>query len=103
MGAALAAPAQAETGDRCRILGPVVVSSWFGLLESTGQKERDETRAAAATLETIASTYKTLGCPNAALAATLDCISEAAMSGQMIGGPAAVALRCMAEADLPRP
>ena len=90
-------------GARCAILGPMAVSSWFGVLEAAGSGDRDMNRDAVTTLEAVVSLYGAIGCPVPALEAALDCISRKAMDGDMQGGPSAVAQSCMSDAGLPAP
>jgi hypothetical protein len=90
-------------GARCAILGPMAVSSWFGVLEAAGSGDREKNRDAVTTLEAVVSLYGAIGCPVPALEATLDCISRKAIDGDMQGGPSSVAQSCMSEAGLTAP
>ena len=99
----VAAQEAPSDGARCAILGPMAVSSWFGVLEAAGSGDRDKNRDAVTTLEAVVSLYGAIGCPVPALEAALDCITKKAMDGDMQGGPSAVAQSCMSDAGLPTP
>ena len=90
-------------GARCAILGPMAVSSWFGVLEAASGGDREKNRDAVITVEAVVSLYGAIGCPVPALEATLDCITKQAFEGALQGGPSAVAQSCMSEAGLPTP
>lgn len=87
---------------RCVILGPMIVSACFGLLEKADRRDREGNRDAIATLTKSEMLCDATACSMTGSESTLDCLTAMAMAGEFTKGLSLAARACMTEVNLPR-
>jgi len=103
LGLASAAPARAaEAGhDRCLVLGPLVISSYIGLLDEVARGNRAMVSRRSQSAADIVTLYQRLGCPRETLIAAIECLSSHVVAPQTQDPLTAVARQCMENAGMP--